>query len=83
MSGGNVDWDKLAQFLLHFSPWILVKFLFWLGFATYFIFALVVLTQIFAMTKTIKSSLNVFIRIFGFLHLIFAGLLLLFMLGVL
>ncbi len=83
MGASNFDWNHFFQLLLHFSPWILVKTLFLTGFFVYFIFALVVLTQIFAMTRTVSSPFNAWIRLFGFLHLFFAFGLLLFMFGAL
>ncbi len=79
MNNGSFDWNQFFQALAHFSPWILVKILFLVGFGVYAIFALVVLTQIFAMTRTVSSPLNAWVRLFGFLHFAFALGLLLFM----
>ncbi len=83
MNGGTIDWNKIAVFLIHFSPWILVRILFLAGFAAYLVFAAVVAIQIFAMTKTVSSPLNFLVRLFGFLHFVFALGVLLFMLGAL
>jgi len=82
MTGGEINWDKVAMLLIHFSPWILVDILFLAGFFAYFIFAVVVLTQIFAMTRTVSSPLNFLVRLAGFIHLVFALGILLFMIGI-
>ncbi len=83
MNNGSFNWNQFFRLIMHFSPWILVKMLFLTGFLVYFVFALVVLTQIFAMTRTVNSPFNIWIRLFGFLHLFFALGLFLFMFGAL
>lgn len=50
----------------------LLKFLFILGAALYVIFSFVVVRQISLMRQTVVTSLSAFLQLIGYLHLLFA-----------
>jgi len=52
--------------------WILVKYCFVLAFFLYFLFALLVLRQTFLMAQTFKTTAEPVLKIFAFIHLLFA-----------
>lgn len=56
---------------------LIEKILFVLGIILYFIFALIVVKQTTTMTKNVNDKFNTVLIIFSYLHLVFAGFLVL------
>lgn len=52
--------------------WFVMKIFFIIAFFLYFLFALIVMRQVFMMTTTFKTDAELVLKIFSFLHLFFA-----------
>lgn len=52
--------------------WLIVKLFFILAFILYFLFAIIVVRQVFMMTKTFKTSAEFVLKTFSIIHLFFA-----------
>lgn len=57
--------------------WLFVKFGFIIAFGLYFLFAIIVVRQITMMTKTITTPAEPVLKLFAYVHLIFALIVLL------
>ena len=68
--------ETLIPFLLNISIWNIVKPIYLAGFIIQVIFAAVVLRQIYAMTKTVSSPINAFLKTLGFFYLVFSVIIL-------
>jgi hypothetical protein len=52
--------------------WTLMGILLEVGFFIYFLFALIVVRQVFLMSATFQTSAGIILKIFSFIHLFFA-----------
>jgi hypothetical protein len=52
--------------------WMVIAFMFMVGFLLYALFSILVVRQVYMMTKTFKTTAEPVLKILSFLHLIFA-----------
>jgi len=68
---------NLIDFLVNVSPWGVAKLLIILALVIYLVFAFVVVKQVKMMTQVVSGDLDLPIKILGWLHLVFAFLVIL------
>lgn len=52
--------------------WMFMKYCFVFAFLLYLMFAIIVLRQVFMMTKTFRTSAELLLKVFAFIHLLFS-----------
>ena len=67
-----MDW--LINFILNISIWGAAKVLVLFALLVYLVFAVVVLRQVYLMTKVVSGKVDFLVRAFAWAHLLFAVL---------
>lgn len=64
-----MDW--LINFLVHISIWGVAKILVLIALLIYLVFAIVVVRQVYLMTKVVSGGIDLAVKLLAWIHLLF------------